>query len=227
VLDEHGEEWDAHAFVIFDGALERGCLDELEPDVQTDEDEHGARKERDAEAVVEHLLGRHPLGDHEKNARRAQEADGRAELRKHAVERLFSRRRVLRGEEHCAAPFAAEPESLPQAAEREQDGREQANRRVRRKQSDGDGRDAHRQERGDQRRLAAHAVAEVPEQRGAHGPREERERKRGERLQRRRGRVRRRKEQLRKHQDRGGGVDVEVEELDGGADQAREEHAPR
>src|SRR5690606_40186925 len=52
------------------------------------------------------------------------------------------------------------------------------------------------------------------------GPREERKRERRERLQRRRRRVARRKEQLREHEHGRGAVDVEIEELDGRADEA-------
>jgi hypothetical protein len=47
------------------------------------------------------------------------------------------------------------------------------------------------------------------------------------RLQHGRGRVPGREEQLREHQHRGGGVDVEVEEFDGGADQACEQDGRR
>ena len=59
------------------------------------------------------------------------------------------------------------------------------------------------------------------------GRAKKRDRERRERLQRRRRGVGGREEQLRKHQDGGGRVDVEVEELDRGADQAGEQHVAR
>ena len=155
------------------------------------------------------------------------EADRRAELRKHPVPRAFAGRRVLDREQHRAAPLAAETDALTETAQREQQRRADPDRRVRRQHADRHRRQAHRQQRRDQRRLAADAIAEVTEQRRADRAGEERDRERGERCQRRRGRIRLRKEQARKDQHRGGRVDVEIEELDRGADQAREQHLRR
>ena len=84
---------------------------------------------------------------------------------------------------------------------------------------------AHRQQRGDERRLAPDAVAEVAEQRRAD--------RAGRRTRSRTSRARRAwprpgseagKNSRGKHDHRGRRVDVEVEELDRRADQAREEH---
>ena len=75
-----------------------------------------------------------------------------------------------------------------------------------------------------QRGLAADAIAEVAEERRADRPREEGDAKRRERGERGGGRVGRGKEQLGKYEHRRGRVDVEVEELDGGADEAGEQH---
>ncbi len=130
-------------------------------------------------------------GQHDEDAGRAEEAERRAELREHAVPALLAARRVLGREQHGAAPFAAEAQALAEPAEREQRRRRDADRGVGRQQADRDGRQAHRQQRRDERRLAPDAVAEVAEQRRADGPREERERERRERLQRRGRRDRR------------------------------------
>ncbi len=54
------------------------------------------------------------------------EAQRGAELREHAVPALLAARRVLRGEQHRAAPFAAEAESLPETAQCEQRRRRDA-----------------------------------------------------------------------------------------------------
>ena len=78
-----------------------------------------------------------------------------------------------------------------------------------------------------QRRLAPDAVAKVAEQRRPNRPRQKRNAKRRQRRERGRRRVGRRKEQPRKHQHRRGGVNIEVEELDGGADQAGKQHLAR
>ena len=79
----------------------------------------------------------------------------------------------------------------------------------------------------DQRRLASDAVAEVTEERRTDGPREERDPKRRQRGERGGGRVGRGKKQPGKDQHRRRRVDIEVEELDGGANQAGEQHLAR
>ena len=75
----------------------------------------------------------------------------------------------------------------------------------------------------DQRGFAADAVAEVAEEGGADGPGEEGDGEGGERGEGGGGGVGRGEEQLREDEHGGGGVDVEVEEFDGGADEAGEE----
>ena len=101
-------------------------------------------------------------------------------------------RRVLDGEQHRAAPFAAQAEPLAEAAQREQQRRGDADRRVRRQQADRHRRHAHRQQRGDERGLAADAVAEVTEERRADRAGEERDGEGRQRRERRRRRIGRR-----------------------------------
>ncbi len=86
---------------------------------------------------------------------------------------------------------------------------------------------AHGREREHQRGLAADAIAEVAEERGADRPRQKRDAKGGERGERGGGRVGRRKEQPGKNEHCRGRVNVEIEELDGGADEAGEQHLAR
>ena len=106
-------------------------------------------------------------------------------------------------------------------------GRKHADGCVGRQQADADGRNAHGQQGGDQGGLAPDAIAEMPEQSRPDGPREECQRKGRERLQHGRGRIAFGKEQPGKHQHRGRGVNIEIEELDGRADQARKQDAAR
>ena len=156
-----------------------------------------------------------------------EESDGRAELGKHAVPGAFVGWRVFDGEQDGAAPLAAEPEALAEAAEREQDGRGQSDGAVGGQHSDGDGGQAHGGERDDQRGFAADAVAEVAEERRADGPRQEGDAEGGERGEAGGGRIRCGKEERGKDEDGGRSVDVEVEELDGGADEAGEQDLQR
>src|ERR1700684_66162 len=64
----------------------------------------------------------------------------------------------------------------------------------------------------------------MPEQRRPDGAREESQREGRQGLQHGRGGIAFGEKQLGKYQYRGGGVDIEIEELDGGADQAREQN---
>ena len=143
--------------------------------------QRGAGEERNAPAEREELLVGQPRRQQQEDAAGTDEADRRAELREHAVPRALARRRVLDRQQHGPAPLAAEPEALAEAAEREQQRRGDADRRVGRQQADRHGRQPHRQQRRHQRRLAADAIAEVAEERRSDRAREERDRERRER----------------------------------------------
>jgi hypothetical protein len=69
----------------------------------------------------------------------------------------------LHREQDRTAPFAANPGALDEAQDDQQDGAPDANRRIGRDETDEEGGDAHQQQRGDQGRLAADAVAVVAE----------------------------------------------------------------
>ena len=227
MLAEYGRHRQLDALLALQRFAEHGRLMDLQPHVEADDDECGAGEERDAPAESKELIVGEPRREREEDAGRADEADRRAELREHSVPRAATRRRVLDREQHGAPPFAAQPESLAEAAEREQQWRGDTDRGVRRQQADQHRRDPHRQQGRDERGLAADAVAEVPEKRRPDRAGEERDGKRGQRRQRRRGRVRGGEEEPGKDQHRGRRVDVEVEELDRRPDQAGEEHLSR
>ena len=156
-------------------------------------------------------------------AARKEEADRRAELRKHAVPGAPARRRILDCEEHGTAPLAAEAETLAEPAERKHERRGDADGLVGRQRPNQHRRDAHGEQRRDERRLAADAVAEVAKERRADRTGHECDREGRERGEGGRSGIGRREEQPRKDEDGGGRVNVEVEELDGRADKAREQ----
>ena len=81
--------------------------------------------------------------------------------------------RPFHRQQHRAAPFAADADALDHAQHGQQHRAPDADRRVGRHESDGEGREAHAQQRGDQRRLAADAVAVMAEDRGADRPADE------------------------------------------------------
>src|SRR6185312_15127934 len=156
-----------------------------------------------------------------------EKADGRAKLGKHSVECAAVGRRVFDGEQDSAAPFTAEADALSEAEEREQQRRGHADGFVRRQRADEDGRSAHGGKREDEGGLAADAVAEVSEQRRADGSRDEGDAEGGERSEPRGAGVGRWEEERGKDEHRGRGVDVEVEELNGGAHERGEEDGAR
>ena len=213
-----------HALAAAERLLKDRRFGDRQPHVEADEDQHGAREKRQPPAECEELLVGEPRGEQQEDAAGEEEPDRRAELREHAVPRALAGRRVLDRQQHRAAPLAAETEALAEATQREENRRRDTDRAVGRQRADGDGGQAHRQQRGDQRGLAADAVAEVAEERRADRPRDEGDRERRQRGERGGRRIRRRKEQARKDEHRRRGVDVEVEELDRGADQAGEQH---
>src|SRR5262249_29435420 len=71
------------------------------------------------------------------------------------------------GQKHGTTPFPADADTLHGAQDGEDHRAPDADRRVGRHKRDQEGRDAHAQERGDQRGLAADAVAVMAEDRRA------------------------------------------------------------
>jgi len=113
-------------------------------------------------------------------------------------------------------------EALPEAQQAEQGGSYPADHRVAGQNADQRGGNAHHQERGDQGCLAPDAIAEVPEQQRAKRTRDEGDAESEEGVQRLHRRVAIRKKQRPDHHCHRESVDVEIVELDGGADETGE-----
>ena len=114
--------------------------------------------------------------------------------------------------------------TLAEAAEGEQKRRGDADGAVGGQEADGNGGEAHDREGEHERGLAADAIAEVAKERGADGTGEEGDAEGGERGEGGAGGIGRGEEEAREDEHGGRGVDVEVEELDGGADEASKEN---
>ena len=158
-----------------------------------------------------------PVGD--------EKAERRPELREHAEPAALALRRIFRRQQRRAAPFAAKAEALAEAQQAEQPGRQRAGRFVRGQRADQGGGKAHHQHRGDKRRLAADAVAEMAEEEGADRTREKGDAEGEESVERLRRRIGGGKERLAEHERRRRAVNVEIVEFDGGADKARHHDA--
>ncbi|MNI40488.1 hypothetical protein D3C73_947130 [compost metagenome] len=157
--------------------------------------------------------------EQQEDACRKQETDRCTQLREHAVPGALARRCVFGGQQHRPTPLASQAQTLAEAAQGQQRRRPQADLRVGRQQADGDRGQAHGQQCSYQCGLAADTVTEVAEHRRADRACDEGHREGRQGLQQCGLVAAFREEQVREHQHRGGGVDVEVEELDGGADQ--------
>src|ERR1700730_12414241 len=137
-----------------------------------------------------------------------------------AVKALLVRRCVFNRHQHRATPFAAETETLDQAAGDQQDRRPYAERVIGRQQPDRRGRNAHDEQRQIEHRLAADLVAEMTEHDAAERPRNEPQCIGAERQQRPHRGIECGKEQFVEDERRGGAVKEEIVPLDGGVDEA-------
>ena len=84
-------------------------------------------------------------------------------------------RRILGREKRRATPFAPEADALPEAEQAEQPGRDRAGRSIAGQDADQRRRKSHDQHGGHEGRLAADAVAEMPEEHRADRTRQERD----------------------------------------------------
>ena len=126
--------------------------------------------------------------------------------------------RPLHRQQHRSAPFAADADALKHPQHRQDDRAPDADRRVGRHERDQEGRDAHAQQRGDQRRLAADAVTVVAEYRGADRAADEADEIGAEGGERRRQRILVGKVELAEDKPGGGAVEEKVVPLDRGTD---------
>ena len=200
-------------------------LADPQPHPQPQPDQHDRQGERHAPAPGEELRGSHRRPQHQEQPVGGNEPDRRAELRHHAVAATLARRRILDGQQSRSAPFAAEPEALPEAQQAQQDRREIAGAVESRQEGDRERRSAHQHQARHQCRLAPDAVAVMSERPGADRSREEGDGEAAVAREQPRGLVACREEERAEHEARRRRVDVEVVELDRGADEAREEDA--
>ena len=138
-------------------------------------------------------------------------------MREGAEPGTLSVRGILGGHQCGTSPFTAQPQTLSDAEDAQQQRRPEANALIVGQQADGNGGKPHQQQRGHQRLLAADAVTKVPEQRRTDGTRQEGQRQRGQRQQHRHVFIALVEELGIEDQHCGSSVDVVVVELDGGS----------
>ncbi|KAG1206146.1 hypothetical protein G6F35_011297 [Rhizopus arrhizus] len=193
---------------------------DTQPDHETHDQQHRRKQERHAPSPAEErrvVQARHQL----EHQHRQDQPGGAAQLREGREEGALALvRRMLTGHQDRPAPFAAHGNPLHDPQQDQQNGCPEADGRIGGQQADQHRDRAHHDQRDHQGFLAADLVADVAEDRAAQRPGEEAHR---ERAQGGQGSVEargRREKEFAEHQRGSGGVDVEVEELNGGADQA-------
>jgi hypothetical protein len=126
--------------------------------------------------------------------------------------------RPFHRQQHRSAPFAADADALNHPQHRQDDGAPDPDRLVGGYEGDQKGRNAHAQQGGDQRRLAADPIAVMAEDRSADRTADEADEIGSERRQRCGKRILVREVKLAENQAGGGAVNEEVIPFDGGAD---------
>ena len=203
---------------------EDGSFRDGETNVEAESDEEGGGEEGESPAKSEELRGGKGVREDEEDAAGHQEADGCTELGEHAVEGAFAGGSVFNGQQHGAAPLTAQANALAEAAEGESERGEEAEGAVAGKAADEERGGAHGAESEDEGALAADAVSIVAEEGAADGAGDEGDAEGGQGGEDGGGAIACGEEEAREDEDGGSGVDVKVEELDGGADEGGEEY---
>ena len=134
VLEEHYERHRDPRLGI-DDLLELRCLGDLEADIEAEQHQQQAGDERHPPSPGQELCVSQGFRQHQKGCRRQHEAERRAELGEHRIPASPVRRRILGRQQDRPAPFAAQSQPLPEAADRQQQGRKDADRVVARQES--------------------------------------------------------------------------------------------
>jgi hypothetical protein len=114
-------------------------------DHQAEDDQHDAQQERHTPGPVEQVLLGQRRNTQEDQVGQ-QQPGRRAHLRPAAVEAATVGGRVLDGEQHGRAPFAAQSDALAQTQPDQQGRRQRADLVVGRQETDQDSRSAHHQQ---------------------------------------------------------------------------------
>ncbi len=219
MFGQQGAERDFYLFLRGRHFGKHRGLVQRDAHVQADQHQHRREDKRNTPAPGHELLVGQQPGEQQEGAVGKEEANRRTQLREGAIERTLARWGVLGRQQRRAAPFTAQTQTLTKTGQRQQQRSQNTDGLVGRQQADGDGGDPHGQQRGDQRHLTPDAIAEVAEQRRTNRTCDKGDGEGRQRLQRGRRRVALREEDMRENDDRSGGVNIEVEEFDGGANQ--------
>ena len=208
------------AFALY--LLEGSAFVQIQSHVQAHGYQHEGHQEGDAPGPGDHGFRAQVVGHQEEHAVGHKQANRCAQLGKAAKQAALALRRVFSGDQCRATPFTTQANTLADAADAQQNRRQNADAFVIGQQADGYRRQAHGQQRSHQRGLAADAVAKVAKQGRANRAGQEGQRQGRQRQQGGGRRVALGEELAVEHQHRSSGVDVVIVKLDRGAHQGRD-----
>ena len=166
-----------------------------------------------------------PAGQQQHEAVRKHEADGCTQLRPHRGAGALAILSVFAREQRRTGPFAAQAQALAETHNGQHGRCPQTNLVIGGQQTDDEGCQTHGEQCTDEGSLTANLVAEVAEDHGTEGARDEGDAEGREGSQKLGGCVLRGEEQHGEHSHCCGGVNVEIVELDGGTNERGENNS--
>src|SRR6185437_96342 len=148
------------------------CLEYLETNVDTEYHQHRAEQEGDTPSPCSEFHIRNEKADNRDYAGAEEHTGRNADLGPGAIESSLLARRVLDRQQHGAAPFAADSDSLENAERQQRDRCPDADLLIGRQQAERECCRAHDDQRENENGLAADAVAEVTEDDCTHRARQ-------------------------------------------------------
>src|SRR6266550_2434089 len=219
----HGSRFD---LPLVEKPLEERSLEHPQPDIQADSHQQDAEVERHPPAPGGKPFRTGDVTHDVESTVRQHQPDGDTELRPAGPETALTTMSPLHRHQHRAAPFAADADPLDETQDDEEESAPDANRRIGRDEADEEGGDAHQQQRGDQCRLAADAVAVVAEDRRPDRPGNKPDGVNHKDVEGRNGGIGFGEEQVGKDESGSGGIEKEVIPLDRRSDRARDNGSP-
>src|SRR5262249_42267355 len=134
--NENREHRHRHAFLRCNCPRELPCLGQAQAHVEPDPYEQGAGQKRNPPAPRDESCLVESLAQQKEGAGGTEKSDRGSQLREHSIPGSLAGRRILGREQDSAAPFATEPESLSEPAQREQGWSEHPERGIAWKDAD-------------------------------------------------------------------------------------------
>ena len=222
---QHLQHRRARDLLPVEDALKHGRFEKAQPNVEPDPDHDDRQPERHPPSPFEELIARNRAEDQHENV--GEEEPGRTTPLRPGGDKaaMLVGPRPFHRHQGRAAPLAADADALDKAHDGQDDRAPDTDLGIARDKADREGRQARQQEGGDQRRLAADAVAVMAEKRRSDRARDKADRVNAKGLQGSDQRVGVREIQFGEDERRDEDVEQKIIRLDNGADRAGDDGA--